>query len=171
MAFLGNATGTSDQCAQPRCCGMPVSISSNGTGTEGTEAQSGTGHELQSEASSLFTDGSTAASGSVAPPSNATTGYSGWLEIAVDIASIRFASSLCQHFAATLFASRPNNSSSSSNSTAVSGFVLHRGSGEFVVLAAPRVGSAAANATVKRPNAIALPAVAAVLGTDDPRAV
>jgi hypothetical protein len=162
LPFFGNVSGTSDQCSQPRLCGFPISVSSNGTffvtspiGTQETT--------VQDAASSLFEDGSSAASGSLIGASG-PSGYTGWVTLAVDISLVRHASALCPYFAATLHVSSGQHRNST-DSGAVSGFVLHAGRGEFVVLVAPRAGSAVANASVGVPLLV----LSAVLGTAEPR--
>ena len=165
QAFLPNVSGSSDQCYQPRFCGMPITISGNLSNSQsGSEDGSGIGTELQSAASSLFADGSSAASGIL----GTSGGYAGWIQLSVEIATIRYSSSLCQYFGATLFASS-NHTSASAN---ISGFVLHSGAGgNFAVLAAPRLGTVISNFTSTLSNAAPLPTIGAVLGMDDMRSV
>jgi hypothetical protein len=163
LPFLGNVSGTSDQCSQPRFCGMPVVIAINGSSNQTSASDQGSA--TQSAASSLFADGSSAASGSLLASSAA---FTGWVTITVDIASVRFASSLCQHFAATLRASR-GYSNGTNGRRNISGFVLYKGRGEFAVLAAPRTGTATANASSTWGQALPLPQLAPLIGLNDPR--
>ena len=164
--FLLNVTGASDQCTQPRFCGMPVFVGTNTSNRSLTGGSSSSGSLFQSPDSSLFVDGSSAAGGVL--DSRPASGYVGWLQLSVDIAGIRYASSLCPYFAAKLFAS-----SSVGNSSNISGFVLHSGSGgRFAVLAASRIGSDIVNFTKKAiPNAVALPMIGEIFGNDDVRFV
>ena len=165
--FLPNLNGSSNDCAQPRFCGMPVFIGSKNHSAVTSGSSSGSdGSIMQSAASSLFADGSSAASGVLESSGTNTAGYIGWIRLNVDIAAIRYASSLCPYFAATLFAS------CNTSNTNISGFLLHGGSGgEFAVLAAPRVGSVIANITRTMPHVLPLPTIQTELGHDDARIV
>ena len=169
LPFLLNVSGVSDQCSQPRFCGFPLAVGSSRTSSSPAATSGSSGDELQPAASSQFGDGFSAASGVI--ESAPAGGFFGWVQLRVDITTIRFASSLCQYFGAVLSASTtapPRNSSSPSN---ISGFVLHSGRGAFSVLVASRLGTAIANFTAALTGTVALPMIGALLGADDARDV
>ena len=175
MLFLNNVSGASDECSQPRFCGLPIAVGMNTTAGPSSSA-SGQGSELQSAASSLFTDGSTAASGLLAsspPYSTNATSFSGWVQLVTDISTIRSASSLCQYFGALLLASSGTSTiNGTTRSSNISGFVLYEGGGQFALLAAPRASAAfSLNYSAIWAGSVALDDLSTVLGEDDPRMV
>jgi hypothetical protein len=166
--FLGGVAGASDQCLRPRFCGMPASLPSGSTGTAPTVTPtSSNSSNGEDDWSDFFTDDGpfVASSGALANSSAlAADGFTGWIRLNVDIASIRSASSLCPHFAATIFASP-----AVAPGDGFSGFVLRAGGGAFALVAAPADGSLAGIASRGWADAFPLSALASTLNPDDAR--
>ncbi len=153
--FLSTISGASDQCRLARICAMPTTITvTNSTATFSTSTVTGS-EDIPDSASSLLEDDYPANGvfSSVAPQL-----FTGWVELSADISLIRSASSVCPYMAATLLVSSRNASL-----TSRSGFVLAMGKGEFMALAAPRIGTAAANSSSEMTDAVPLPELSQIL--------
>ena len=177
--FIGNQSGLSDQCESTRFCGFPLFLAQE-TQSQGfsSPAASGSSSAGSSPAdSAAFTDGSNtwmgaiSGSGGSGPGSSAPV-FSGWLQIGLDIATIRAGSTLCPYFGGALYATS-RQSDGDADISGLSGFVLHEAPGTFRTLVVPPAGTPKPSVAqlLQSQRFVKVPAIASLLSPGDMRDV